>query len=637
MLAALDHITRYFGDTLIFDSVSATIEDGDRIGLIGANGIGKSTLLNVLCGELSSDEGSVSISNGVTIGFLKQNSGLSRENTIYSEMRSVFSDLLETENRLRSLEKSIADASVHDAAYDALCEEYSRLSAWFEAREGYNIDVKIRTILNGMGFDEKNDDLIISALSGGEKTRLALAKLLLEEPGLLVLDEPTNHLDFRTLMWLEEYLQNYKGGLVVVSHDRYFLDRMVNKIWELENRRLYVYPGNYTRYKTLRAERVKQEMRAYEAQQNKIASMREYAERNIARASTSNMAKSRLHQLEHIEELERPIEFTPSPRFSFTTNRRPVLDLLTVRDLNLSVGVGSEKIHLSGPLSFDIKRGDKVALIGPNGTGKSTLLKTLLGELPRDGFVNWGANVFTAYYEQENRQLNPEHTALEELWGEYPLMPEYEIRGLLGRVLIQGEEVYKKIGVLSGGERARTALALLSLRNANVLILDEPTNHLDLQSKEALEEALREFEGTLIFVSHDRYFLNTIPTRIFELSSDGLEQYNGNFDFYLEDKKRRDERKIVAAPVIKKDEGAVSYHRTKQERAEHAKRKQRFALLEKQIEETEIRIAELEEEIADPETGRDYEKLTALCAELEETKNQHEEIFAEWLELSEQI
>lgn len=637
MLAALDHITRYFGDTLIFDSVTASIEDGDRIGLIGANGIGKSTLLNVLCGQLAPDEGSVSVTNGVHIGFLRQNSGLSRENTVYEEMRSVFRELLEMEERLALLERQIAACTAHDERYRALCEEYSDLSAYFEARDGYHIDVKIRTVLNGMGFEEKNDDLCINALSGGEKTRLALAKLLLEEPELLVLDEPTNHLDFRTLMWLEDYLQGYKGGIVVVSHDRYFLDRMVTKIWELENRKLYTYPGNYTRYKTLRAERIKQEMRAYEAQQNKIASMREYAERNIVRASTSNMAKSRLHQLEHIEVLERPVERTPVPHFSFTYSRRPVKDLLAVRGLTLWVGEDGNRVRLSGPIDFEVKRGDKVALIGPNGTGKSTLLKTLLGLLPKDGEVIWGGNVQTAFYEQENRQLNPGRTALEELWGQYPLMAEYEIRGLLGQVLIRGEEVYKKIGVLSGGERARTAMALLMLRHANTLILDEPTNHLDLQSKEALEEALREFDGTLIFVSHDRYFLNTIPNRIFELSADGLSQYNGNFDFYLEEKKKRELQQARQAPPAGKAERPTAYHRSKQERAEQAKRKQRFAKLETMIEETEADIAALEAEIADPDTARDYEKLSALCAALEEKKDRHEEILAEWTELSELI
>lgn len=637
MLAALDHITRYFGDTLIFDNVTASIEDGDRIGLIGANGIGKSTLLNVLCGQLAPDEGSVSVTNGVHIGFLRQNSGLSRENTVYEEMRSVFRELLEMEERLALLERQIAACTAHDERYRALCEEYSDLSAYFEARDGYHIDVKIRTVLNGMGFEEKNDDLCINALSGGEKTRLALAKLLLEEPELLVLDEPTNHLDFRTLMWLEDYLQGYKGGIVVVSHDRYFLDRMVTKIWELENRKLYTYPGNYTRYKTLRAERIKQEMRAYEAQQNKIASMREYAERNIVRASTSNMAKSRLHQLEHIEVLERPVERTPVPHFSFTYSRRPVKDLLAVRGLTLWVGEDGNRVRLSGPIDFEVKRGDKVALIGPNGTGKSTLLKTLLGLLPKDGEVIWGGNVQTAFYEQENRQLNPGRTALEELWGQYPLMAEYEIRGLLGQVLIRGEEVYKKIGVLSGGERARTAMALLMLRHANTLILDEPTNHLDLQSKEALEEALREFDGTLIFVSHDRYFLNTIPNRIFELSADGLSQYNGNFDFYLEEKKKRELQQARQAPPAGKAERPTAYHRSKQERAEQAKRKQRFAKLETMIEETEADIAALEAEIADPDTARDYEKLSALCAALEEKKDRHEEILAEWTELSELI
>lgn len=636
MLASLDHVTKYYGDKLILRDVCATIEDTDRIGLVGANGIGKSTLLHVLCNQLSPDEGAVGHSTNLTIGLLEQNSGLTDNNDIYSEMRSVFAELLQTEAQLRSMEREIAAATVHDDAYTALSEEYSHLSSWFELRGGYQIDVKIKTILNGMGFEDRSWAQDIPSLSGGEKTRLALAKLLLEEPGLLILDEPTNHLDFRTLMWLEDYLQSYKGGLLVVSHDRYFLDKMVTKVWEIENKTVVSYKGNYTKYKQLREERITRMEKEYEMTMNKINSMRDYAERNIVRATTSNMAKSRLHQLEHIEVVEPPSQRIPTPHFRFEFERNPVKDLLTVKDLTLSVGQGQERMVLSRNISFDIKRGEKVALIGPNGVGKSTLLKTLLGLLPADGEVYWGDKVQTSYYEQENLTLNKENTALEEIWGRWPRLAPYEARGILGQVLISGDNAFKKIGVLSGGERARVALAVMMQEKGNVLILDEPTNHLDLQSKEALEKALVDFTGTMIFVSHDRYFLNTIPTKIIELNKDGLVVYDGNFDYYLLREQQRKEAEQAAPPPQKPATQDAKSYRSKQERAEQTRRRTRLTKLEGLIEESEARISQLTEEIALPETGADYEKLTALCGELEEVKRQHEEYFTEWAELSEQ-
>ena len=358
MLVSLEQVTKYYEDRLILRDVNLTIEDRDRIGLIGANGIGKSTLLHIITGSLSIDEGEVGQRNGLQIGMLEQNSGLDRSNTIYAEMRGVFADLLETETRLREMEQQIASSRERDSRYQELCEAYSQLQGWFEARGGYQIDVKIKTVLNGMGFEDKAYDFSIHDLSGGEKTRLALAKLLLEEPDLLILDEPTNHLDFKTLLWLEDYLQDYRGGLLVVSHDRYFLDKMVQKIWEIEQKTVVAYTGNYTKYKTLRAERLKRLTREYEAQQNRIASMREYAEKNIVRASTSNMAKSRLHQLEHIEVMEKPVDLQPTPRFRFTFERSPVKDLLSVRDLTLAVGSGSERKVLCEGVQFEVKRGD---------------------------------------------------------------------------------------------------------------------------------------------------------------------------------------------------------------------------------------------------------------------------------------
>lgn len=638
MLVSLDRISVSFGDKLILKEVSQTIEDHDRIGLIGANGIGKSTLLNVICGRIkpdyvANDPSGVYVTSNVTIGLLEQHSGLTNDNTIYQEMKSVFQPLLEMESKLRQMEKQMA---LHDEHFDTLNEEYSKLSAYFEAREGYQIDVKIKTILNGMGFFDKSYDTPINTLSGGEKTRLALAKLLLEEPQLLVLDEPTNHLDFKTLMWLEDYLATYKGAILVVSHDRYFLDKMVTKIWEIENKKVIAYNGNYTKYKMLRQERIKRELKEYEAQQNKINSMREYAEKNIARASTSNMAKSRLHQLEHIEVLEKPVDTIQTPHFSFQFDRNPVKDLLTVENLSLEVGMGEEKRLLCDNINFEIKRGEKVALIGPNGIGKSTLLKALLGISPQKGSVRWGGNVKISYYDQENKTLNPENTALDELWGRFPRMAQYEVRSILGQVLLTGDNVFKKISVLSGGERARVAFAIMMTERANTLILDEPTNHLDLQSKEALEQSLIDFEGTLIFVSHDRYFLNTIPTKIIELSRSGLKIYNGNFDFYLEQVKKEQALEQAALQKPSKTEKEKSGYRSKQDRREEAQRKAAIKKLETLMETLDAEIKAIETELATPEVSADYEKLTALCKELEEKKAQHDEAFFEWAELCEE-
>ena len=633
MLASLNGVTKYFGDKLILSGVELTIEDNDRIGLIGANGIGKSTLLNILCQKLLPDEGSVNITNGVTIGFLEQNSGLLWDSTIYAEMRNVFKTLLHTEEKLRHMEREMAE-DVHKEGYAKLCEEYSRLSSWFEARDGYHIDVKIKTVLNGMGFEEKAYDMPISALSGGEKTRLAIARLLLEEPGLLILDEPTNHLDFRTLLWLEDYLKEYKGGLLVVSHDRYFLDKMVQKTWEIENRKVVSYPGNYTKYKALRAERYKRMQKEYEAQQQKINAMREYAEKNIVRATTSNMAKSRLHQLAHIEVLEKPVDRTPTPHFRFAYEKKPVKDLLAVKNLTLTAGQGEDRVVLSRNISFELKRGEKAALIGPNGVGKSTLLKTLLGDLSAEGEIIWGDRVEIGYYDQENLTLNPENTALQEIWDRFPRLAQYEARGLLGQVLITGDKAFQKIGLLSGGERARVAMAVLMGQHANMLVLDEPTNHLDLQSKEELEKALSAFEGTLLFVSHDRYFLNRIPQKIIELRKDGLSVYPGGFDDYLS-ALREKENAALPEPSLSKPAAEKAGYRSRQERAEQTKRRAQIRRLEEMIETSEAEIRRLEEEIFLPETGSDYQKLTALCARLEEEKALHDSYFSEWAGLSE--
>lgn len=635
MVLTIKDVTKSFGERVILNEINLTIEDRDRIGLIGVNGAGKTTLLNLIAEHTDFDSGDIFLEKGIQIGYLRQNTGLDRENTIYAEMLSVFSSLREVEAQLRDLEHRIAACGHETEEYQKLTEEYGRLSAYFEAKDGYQIDVKIKTVLTGMGFADKAYSTNIATLSGGEKTRLALAKLLLEEPGLLILDEPTNHLDFQTLLWLEDYLSEYKGALLVVSHDRYFLDKMVGKIWEVSHSRVYTYQGNYTKYKQLKAERIAREKKEYEQQQNKIASMLEYAEKNIARASTSNSAKSRLHQLENMEILEAPQEYDKTPNFSFTFDRASGRDVLFADDLVLRVG--REQKKLCGPLSFEIKRGEKIALIGRNGIGKSTMLKTLLGLNPQStGEVTWGKGVTTSFYEQENQNLNFENTVLEELWERFPNLPEFKVRSILGQMLITGENVYKKINVISGGERARLSFAIMVSEHSNTLLFDEPTNHLDLASKEALEKALREFEGTLIFVSHDRYFLNTIPTKIIDMTEQGIQIYDGGFDYYLEKSKLHQpgqESRQETLPAEKK--GAQGYYRSKQQRALEAKRRNRIAQLEKEMAEYEEEATELEQGIASPEAASDYERLAQMCARLEEVKAKADECMEEWLTLQE--
>ena len=637
MLLAATELTKSFGDKLILDNVSFSIEEGERIGLIGVNGAGKSTLLNLLTGKYEADSGEIARGSTLSLGYLEQNSGLESGNTILDEMLSVFAPLLKAEEELRRLEGEMSSLSHDDPRHEALAADYARLTAEFEAGDGYLIRVKISTVLNGMGFPEELYSREIGSLSGGEKTRLAMAKLLLEQPTLLILDEPTNHLDFKTVMWLESYLASYKGALLLVSHDRYFLDRLVNRVWEIERHRLFDYPGNYTKYKVLKAERTEAQKKAYDKQQAQIASMQDYAERNIARASTSNSAKSRLHRLANMELIEKPFGEQKTPTFRFTTSTAPVKELLTVKDLSLVVGEGESKKELAKGVNFEVRRNEKAAIIGANGIGKSTLLKSILELLPQEGNIKWGRGVTRSYYDQESAQMEGENTALEELWRRFPTQLESQIRGLLGRVLITGDNCYKKVKVLSGGERARLGFAIMMAEGRNTLVLDEPTNHLDLASREELEKALGEYDGTLIFVSHDRYFLNAIPTKIIELDENGVTTYPGNFEDYLAAKEKERQRAAVAAPPPpKRSEKGESYYRSKQQRSEEAKRRRRLTELEALSETLDEKVAELEAAIADPENAADFVKLQELCEELEATRLAHDEALEEWLLLSEE-
>lgn len=637
MLVSLQDVGVSFGATPVLEGITAEIQENSRIGLIGANGAGKSTLLNTICGMQEYESGEINRKSGLNIGYLKQNSGLSGENTIWEEMRLVFAPVLKAQEEMERLHGEMADCPPDSPEYKALSREYDRNLAFFEGNDGYLIDVKIRTILNGMGFEDRDVRTVISTLSGGEKTRLALAKLLLSQPELLILDEPTNHLDFKTLLWLEDHLATYKGAIVVVSHDRYFLDKTVKEIWEVEFNALRIFPGNYTKYKALKAELMARWEKEYEAQQEEIADLNDFIAKNLTRASTSKMAKGRIRRLEHMEIIDRPREYTKEMSLRFDFSRDPVKEVLSVTDLSLTVGEGTERKHLFDHLSFTLERGEKIAVIGENGIGKSSLLHALRGELTPDcGKIRWGQEVKPGYFDQENRQLHPEMTVLEELWSRWPRKTETEIRSMLGRVLLQGEDVYKKVGVLSGGERAKLAFAVLMMERGNFLMLDEPTNHLDLRSKEILEDALREYKGTLLFVSHDRYLLKAVPDRIIEIFSDHVEVFKGNYDYYLEKQQEKAASAASQAQTreVRPDKPAPSGYKTKQQKAEEAKRRARLREVENRVEELEKEIAAVEESLQHPDQfAGGYREMEEECERLDSLREELNQRMEEWLEL----
>lgn len=634
MLISAHELEKSFSGNTIFKNVSLTIEDKCRYGLIGVNGAGKSTLLSVLLGELEYDSGELYTKSGISIGVLKQNSGLERSSTIIAEMRKAFSDVIAAFDEMHGIGEQIAETSDHESAeYRRLAAAYAAKQAYIDSRDGYSVDVKIKTVLNGMGFSDKELETPINILSGGEKTRLAIAKLLLEEPELLVLDEPTNHLDFKTLNWLEEYLIGYKGAIFVISHDRYFLDKTVDNIFELQGGRLYEYKGNYSAYLTQKKERYERALKEYKAQQEEIEKLQTYVEKNIARASTSASAKSRLKTLESMEVLENPEYFERKIKLKFEKTKESYKDVLTVKDL--TVAVGEEKKTLCSHIDIAVKRGEKIAVIGDNGIGKSSFFKTIQGMIPHYvGDIEWGKNISLSYYEQENLNLDPDKPAIDELWDRFPHIPEAKIRKMLGAVLLTQEDVFKPVKVISGGERARLALCIIMLEKSNVLLLDEPTNHLDLSSKEVLECALREYDGTVIFISHDRYLLNKIPDKIIEITKNGAVVYDGNYEYYKErllSLKSAAESKQKPVPR-KTDSGG---HRSREQRREAAERKQKIREIEDEISYLEKRISELEEELASEEVYTSFELTTEKSLELERVNNRLEECFEQWEEIAE--
>ena len=648
MILSMENISKIYNGKTVLDNVCLTIEDNDRIGLVGVNGCGKSTLLRIITGKEeyeSQPEPNVprlAVTRGSSVGFLEQNSGLDRSSEVMEEMQSVFSELLSVQDELRRLEEEMSRPEVHqnEKHFNEISAEYARKTAYFESNEGYLINVKIKTVLNGMGFGPETYDQVIATLSGGEKTRLAMAKLLLENPRLLILDEPTNHLDFDTIMWLEDYLSDYKGALLIVSHDRYFLDKLCTSVCEIERTKLRRWKGNYTKFTELKAADVERRMKEYEAQQAEIAKLQDFVDRNIVRATTSAMAKSRVKKLEAMEILEKPVTYEKKAKIRFEYDYEPPLDVLAVKGITVAAG---DKV-LAENISFNVRRGDKIGIVGANGIGKSTLLKIIRKDIrsPK-GSIEWNKNVKISYFDQENSQLNFNKTVIDEIHDRRRGMTDEQVRSLLGLVKFTGENVFKQVGVISGGERAKLCFAIMMLERGNVLILDEPTNHLDIDAKEVLEDALAKFEGTVILVSHDRYLLSRVCDRIFEITPGQLCEYNSGFEEYLAAKRAKAQAEQEMQAEIKQQKAReeaekknAAAYRSKEQRAKDAKRRSRIRELEKLISGLEVKMAAVQEEMTSPEAAADYVLMNEKCAEYEQLKQQSSDYSDEWLMLSEE-
>ncbi|EIN7680311.1 ABC-F type ribosomal protection protein [Listeria monocytogenes] len=646
ILLQVQQISKFFGAEVILDNIKLEVKTGDRIALVGRNGAGKSTLLKIIAGKMSYDGGTISKPKSVEIGYLAQNTGLESSKTIWDEMLSVFDSLRKMEADLRKMELRLGEPELYNdpEKYQALMTDYDTLQHTFKEIGGYTYEAEIRSVLNGLRFYPEDYEVEIASLSGGQKTRLALAKLLLAKQDILVLDEPTNHLDIETLAWLETYLQNYHGSLLIVSHDRYFLDKVVNQVYEISRTKIDHYKGNYSSFVSQKQAKLEQMWKEFDKQQKQIAKLEDFVARNIVRASTTKRAQSRRKQLEKMDVLGRPQGDEKAAHFGFQFEKQTGKDVLMVDQL--SIGYAKDK-RIASNLTFEMKRQDSLALVGPNGIGKSTLLKTLIRDIPAlSGEFHFGAGVKIGYYDQEQAKLTSNKTVLMELWDDYPELNEVNVRTTLGNFLFSDDDVLKNVQSLSGGEKARLALAKLTLLEANVLILDEPTNHLDIESKEVLEAALIDFEGTILFVSHDRYFINRIASKIVELAPEKATVFLGDYDYYqeklaeakelarldAEDRRKKGEQVEETASVRK-----LNYQEEKEQQKLLRQRKRKLEEVEKSMEATDEKIAELEHQLTNPEVFQDHEKALEITQELDAVKATGEKLMEEWETLSEEL
>ena len=641
LLLQTNDVLRRFGADVLFHNINLQVVDHARVALVGRNGAGKTTLLKMIAGITQPDEGTITKAKGLSIGYLAQDQGLDSQNSIWAELDTVFGSLHQMEAEIHHLEGQLATVDSTTDRYQEILRDYDRLQEQFQEAGGFEIDSRMRGVLTGFGFEEESYQRPVNSLSGGQKTKLALAKILLQAPQLLILDEPTNHLDMGVLTWLEDYLKGYSGALLIVSHDRYFLDRVVNEVYDLDNQTLHHYTGNYSAFVKNKTARLATEMKHYEQQKKEIAKLEDFVNKNLVRASTTKRVQARRRQLEKMERIERPQTDDKSIHFSFSSQKESGNEVLDVEGLK----IGYQDTVLAGPLTFNERKGQRVGIIGPNGIGKSTLLKTLLKKMPAiAGTIKFGANLDIGYYDQEQQQLHPEKTVLDEVWDDHPEIDETQIRNLLGSFLFVGDDVYKHVSDLSGGQKARLELTKLSFEPINFLILDEPTNHLDIDSREVLEGAINDFDGTVLFISHDRYFINQVATDVLAMQKDGITRYQGDYDDYLravteQEQASADDSTTPDQKRAPKDGSAAqqSYQQSKEAQKARRKLQRTVADLEEQMNQLSEQQEQVETKMADPNVATDIGKLTDLQKELDTLTKQLEDVEEQWTAAAERL
>ncbi len=624
------NVARRFGSEYLFKNVNLQVQDRSRVALVGRNGAGKTTLLKMLAQITQPDEGEISTKKDTTIGYLAQDQGLDSSLTIWNELDTVYADLHEQENKIHVLENKIATLDSSTDEYADVLRQYDLLQSNYASNGGFEIESQMRGVLNGFGFADEYQT-VVSSLSGGQKTKLALAKLLLQKPDLLILDEPTNHLDMTILGWLEDFLKNYSGALLIVSHDRYFLDRVVNEVYDMSQGTLKHYTGNYSQFMDLKAEDLKTEMKHYEHQQAEINKLEDFVNRNIVRASTTKRAQARRKQLDKMKVMDRPT--TDDQSIHFTFKQDSPSGNIVLRADELAIGYDDKKI--AGPINFELVKPNRLGVIGPNGIGKSTMIRTILSMIPKiSGDIKLGANVKVGYYDQEQQVLHPNKTVLQEIWDDYPTVDEREIRTLLGSFLFIGDDVFKTVSSLSGGEKARLQLTKLSFEHSNFLVLDEPTNHLDIDSREVLEHAINEFDGTVLFISHDRYFINQVATQILAVSENNSAVYEGDYDDYLLEL----EKHAVTETASSTEKGpTTNYQQNKEQQRERRKVERRVEQFETEMNQLEDKKTAIETQMADPDNASDGTKLGDLQLELNDLAEKLEIVEANWTQAAEEL